>query len=455
MDGRDVVFINVSHPSQLRQRDTMQAVRRRVMRDIGKSRRRRPRAITVAIDIPASDCLPEDMEISRTLQPYGYFAVQPNARARQLFHFMHGPAGPAYRPFRMEWFAMAVADQCAFYLCLANAALFYHQMTGGEGGCEYSDCDESARYFSLCMGMMTERLGSGSDAVSEGVVTTVLGFLCHDAAVAKWDRWSIHMDGLERILQLRHCFPGLSDLNCVMSFWFDLTGSAMHDTAPRFNIPSGMVQQSLPGCEMSSTLTTVLSSLATTGDPPLVLLCRALGQTALVADFINKNAHDPRFWDGGIDTTRVLGPAAHYVLSIPRMTAKSQTCGCARAAEVLCEMARLALLILIARLKSAFSLVGGEMAAFQEKFAGILPLLVHETFDVCPDLALWSLVVVACSHAGVRPQSLTTTIRECMARLRVGRARDAVEVARSIIWVDLILASEAEGLVLELQLRES
>ncbi|KAB5560052.1 hypothetical protein GE09DRAFT_76551 [Coniochaeta sp. 2T2.1] len=353
----------------------------------------------------------------------------------------------------MEWFAMAVADRCAFYLCLANAAMFYHQMTAGDGSCEYGDCDESARYFGQCMCMMTERLGSGSDGVSEGVVTTVLGFLCHDAAVAEWDRWSIHMDGLQRILQLRHGLSGLSDLNCLMSFWFDLTGSAMHDTAPRFDIPPGLAQQSHPGCGMSSTLATVLSSLALKGDPRLVQLCRALGQTALVADFINKNAHNPQFWDGGIDTTRLLGPAAHYALSIPRMAAKSWAC--ARAAEVLCEMARLALLIFIARLKSAFSLVRGEMAAFQEKFAGILPLLVPGAFEICPELVLWSLVVVTGSYTRFRPQSLVTAIKDCMTRLRMGRARDAVEVARSIIWVDSVLASEAEGLVLELQLRES
>lgn len=101
----DVTFINVSHPGQLRQRDTQKVIRQRVMRDIGKSRRKRSRPITVSIEMPPSKALDDILHdngikegsgvgwsssfaaISKSLQPYGYFAVVPNARARQLFHF--------------------------------------------------------------------------------------------------------------------------------------------------------------------------------------------------------------------------------------------------------------------------------------------------------------------------------------------------------------------------------
>lgn len=82
----------------------------------------------------------------------------------------------------MEWFATAIADRCSFYLCLANGAMFYHQMIEG-GSFEYSDYDESAKYFSNCTGLLAQRLGHRQDGVSEGVITTVLGFLCHDVSV--------------------------------------------------------------------------------------------------------------------------------------------------------------------------------------------------------------------------------------------------------------------------------
>jgi len=76
---------------------------------------------------------------------------------------------------------MAIADRSAFYLCLANGALFYHQMTQGSG-LEYSDSEESAGYFGHCTSQLAQRLGDEDDGVSEGVITTVIGFLCHDAS---------------------------------------------------------------------------------------------------------------------------------------------------------------------------------------------------------------------------------------------------------------------------------
>jgi hypothetical protein len=82
-------------------------------------------------------------------------------------------------PFRTQWFSIARWDRCAFYLCLANAALFYHQKTNG-GGYEYSDYGESASYFGHCMSLLAQRLASRDDGCSEGVIITVLGFLCHD-----------------------------------------------------------------------------------------------------------------------------------------------------------------------------------------------------------------------------------------------------------------------------------
>jgi hypothetical protein len=74
---------------------------------------------------------------------------------------------------------MAVVDCTAFYLSLANAALFFNQMTLHKGS-EHSDFEESSKYLSLCLNQVADRLKQGSDSVSEGVITTVLGFLCHD-----------------------------------------------------------------------------------------------------------------------------------------------------------------------------------------------------------------------------------------------------------------------------------
>jgi hypothetical protein len=181
----------------------------------------------------------------------------------------------------------------------------------------------------------------------------------------------------------------------------------------------------------------------------LLELCRALEQTARVTDYINKNGYESRFWEGGIEATRLLGPAAHYALSIPRMTAKTNSYGLS-GPEALCEMVRLSLLILIAGLKRTFSLIAGETAAFQKNFQDLLPL-APEACETCPELGLWSMIVVACSYTRPRQQFLIRSIRYLMARMSINEARDAVVMAESIIWVERLLALEAEGLIPEIE----
>lgn len=109
-----------------------------------------------------------------------------------------------------------------------------------------------------------------------------------------------------------------------------------------------------------------------------------------------------------------------------------------------------ALLILIAGLKRAFSLIAGEMAAFQQRFETLLPL-VAEAIELSPELGLWSMVVVACSHARPRHHPLIAAIRDMMTRLNINTARKATDVVKSIIWADVLLTTEAEDLILEIE----
>jgi hypothetical protein len=217
-DLRGFAFINISHPDEIRQRSTQRTIRRRVMTAVGRSRRRRPLALTISINIPptafeAPENVPSGVplvespanlpyweHVPRSLHPSGLYPVEPDSRALQLIYFSKLPgklnsisglnllyivnteADYVYRPFRLEWFSMALIDRSAFYLSLANAALFFNQMTN-HGSFEYSDCLESSKYYSECLNQVTRRLGSRTESVSEGVITTVLGFICHDVGL--------------------------------------------------------------------------------------------------------------------------------------------------------------------------------------------------------------------------------------------------------------------------------
>ena len=85
---------------------------------------------------------------------------------------------------------------------------------------EYSDCDESAKYYSECLNQVSQRLESSTESLSQGIITTVLGFLCHDSNVGKWDRWAVHMNGLERIMKLRGDFNHLDLDISLFILWY-------------------------------------------------------------------------------------------------------------------------------------------------------------------------------------------------------------------------------------------
>lgn len=137
--GGDLLFIHSSHPDEVRTQDVQTEIRRHVMRDIGRSRRRRPRQVVVTIDVPAGGIPTEGVESSAPesdgpseqqttfnvsesylswlqawrsnaptpsrprpwLRPLGQFPVEPNTRTLELVHFSTSAYGLLRRsPFR-------------------------------------------------------------------------------------------------------------------------------------------------------------------------------------------------------------------------------------------------------------------------------------------------------------------------------------------------------------------
>jgi hypothetical protein len=74
---------------------------------------------------------------------------------------------------------MSMNDATAFNLSLANAALFYDQRTR-TSTFKYENSVECLTYYGKCLREISKRLGSSDDSVSDGVIMTVLGLLCHD-----------------------------------------------------------------------------------------------------------------------------------------------------------------------------------------------------------------------------------------------------------------------------------
>lgn len=115
----DIAFIHLSHPDDSRRRSLQTTIRRHVMRDIGKSRRRKRRPVTIPLTLPANETRSDHhdhryvhvrnsspFEIAarvssvyaghpdRSLGPLGSFVIEPDVRVRQLFHFSKSDSTP-------------------------------------------------------------------------------------------------------------------------------------------------------------------------------------------------------------------------------------------------------------------------------------------------------------------------------------------------------------------------
>jgi hypothetical protein len=84
-----------------------------------------------------------------------------------------------YRPFRAIWLRMGLTDASSFDLALAYAVIFMANLSGRDIQ-NFDDDPETMKYYTRCLARLYPRLNNDQDRVSQGVVSTVLGFICHD-----------------------------------------------------------------------------------------------------------------------------------------------------------------------------------------------------------------------------------------------------------------------------------
>lgn len=191
--------------------------------------------------------------------------------------------------------------------------------------------------------------------------------------------------------------------------------------------------------ELPPTLISLLARLENTSFDltPLGEGLRKMGQ---LSSYVNRHAQQSQFWKAGVESTKLLGPEAHFILSIPRLDHLDDDKSCLL---LLQETVRLALLILLAALKRSFSLVADELGLFLERFVAMAPLMVGVLFF--PELRLWAHLVASCAREDPIPQSQISEIRRAMRDLRIQKGHDAVIVAKSIIWIHYLLDGQLES----------
>ncbi|KAJ9610418.1 hypothetical protein H2200_005195 [Cladophialophora chaetospira] len=322
---------------------------------------------------------------------------------------------------------MAVTDSTAFYLALANAAVFFNQITLGKGS-EHSDFEESAKYVGICLSQITARLKRELNNISEGVVVTVLGFLCHDSTVGRWDRFAMHMNGLQNMLRLRGDFKRHDSIIAMFA-------SCLNDSS----LPQGVLSPPLQRLVLRlSHRSYAYAQIAT-----------ALEASARLADCVNENAHNAEFWKDAATTAKLMTPITHLLLSMPRLSdcnaASSEYPGLLHA-----ELSRLAMLMLLARLKQAFSLISEETRALGNHYS----TLIHTApcfDDRFSELALWAHITVAIVEQAQSRKMHVDAISMMMKTLGIQNSGEAIQRAKRLVWIDVLMEPGVAPLEVEVE----
>ncbi|KAI0116907.1 hypothetical protein F4814DRAFT_459172 [Daldinia grandis] len=457
-------FVNVARPGDVKRHSTK--IRRHVMKDIGKTRRK-PRAKTrgeVVIGENSSSAgtdgdtprrgspsttvilpSPRGDSILQTL-PY---PIAMNEERRSLIRFIVDDARSHYRPFRFTWLTMGLSDTAAWHITLANAASYRKasQLPPGSAA-EYSCCVEAMKWYTLSLASITKRLADPDEKDTEGLILAITGFVCHDAAIGNFDRFRIHMEGLQRIIDKKGGLDTLSSpfLRFMIS-WLDLTGATYHNAKPRFGIPKGAIREIDTGNDSR-----YLERLLAGWDadcPALGDIVRAMRAVAAVASYINRRAPDDGFWTDDVAAARVLGPALHEVLSLDGRALPSDAADPAYSATAAREAFRRAALVLLAAVKARMGARALEMAAHLDAFRQIsqLPLV---DWAVVPELNLWAHVVSAMQEESPSRAWHVLAIVGMMESMGLRSGGQAVGVARGVIWVDAVDMGRSELLCREI-----
>ncbi|BCS27832.1 uncharacterized protein APUU_60880S [Aspergillus puulaauensis] len=458
MDDRtDLVFINASNPTHFRDQNVRRTIRRRAMRDIGKARRKakNPPAVTFTWQpleppVPCLDSYPRPW-------PGG---IDSDPRSRELIHFMHADAEYNYRPFRKVWFAMALSDQSAFILCKANAAMFLEKARLRDGDeFRYEHCAETLGYYGQCVREVTRRLSDPVDCVSEGVFTAILGLICHDLYVGTLDRWAYHIRGLARIVSMR---GGIGDLDAnlqLFACWFDVVGSVARDLPPQMP-PASVYLDGLAtyaegkqtcGMRLDGILDDI-RNMQSSEDTDIYCLVGILERMAALAGFVNEHSsREPGFWKSEDDMRplRLLGPVTHDLLSMPRANPCTFN-----GFQVIREMARLVILILLGGVKTKYGMSAPEINTLQTKLSTLVLVTAKRQMVLpFPLLQLWCLVVAALLASGPARKMYVQEISSHIKGINIPDGTGAVAAARDVIWIeDLASADTISFLIFDIDM---
>ncbi|KAJ3459254.1 hypothetical protein MRS44_015327 [Fusarium solani] len=452
----DLMFVSITRPDQIKDRNTQRKINRHVMKPIGLARRRKQKNQKMElalkpVETPSSTpvvlwqaddnieyasklymrSIPSPMSADQDLN-YRHFS----SRAHKIIAFLREWDSPVCSMMRELSFTLAMMEDSAMHVTLALTLVFAQERRQHL----LEESNSSLDHYNKSVGLINQRLTSIGNQVCDALIGVVITLACYDICIFNLDRWVIHMKGLRKVVDLRGGFNKISSryLQTTLT-WTSLIGSMMLDSPSFFEA----LEEPLPQRRASRDLGVVTSTLQKRL-PNHLNLCTLLESMSEFATAAREKSQ----WTNDTISKQKLQYVVSTMLKLPRHDI-SDICDDGVA---LYEVLRLASLLFLSgpSTRLAGNKSGNTIVSYHQ---GRLPMLLRShklDWTGLEDLELWVLVIDALAETGQDQEWVLGQINCTMLARRLSWD-DVIGTVARIAWSDGLWARTLDQLRAELE----
>ncbi|XEV07109.1 hypothetical protein FSHL1_012396 [Fusarium sambucinum] len=419
-----LTFVNVSNPKEAKDKATLQKVRRHVMKDIGRSRRSRPNH-----DLTAAKSL---YQVGQAPTYWGDVQVCVNVK-------------------RVFW-AMEMVSGTLLSITIVDPAIRDRQKITRRQ--DEPPSLEDIEQYTQSLGTVRKSILAESLVRQRAMMGTVICLAVFDMRVGNLSSWTMHMAGLQMILDLTGGLEALDSTSALRQALFlaDLFGSLKQDISPKFPLLHLQFEPQATLSPYTQRLVKSLEELQLPDHTPIVNIRYSFAYASRVAALLNKQwAENPT------DSSFVLPTCslAHQALCLPRWDLITEEgTGAMAQLSALAELVRIATVSLFCIIVSQTSGDLGYIIPRRDvPFQYLMSLIDDRFWDGKRELKLWLLVNQFCVEAGSPRIWYLEQLVNTMSQGDLWSWQDLMSSLQEVIWVEGLAPLEMSELRLYMDKR--
>ncbi|KAH7132329.1 hypothetical protein B0J11DRAFT_223623 [Dendryphion nanum] len=261
-------FINLSHPDDLKDQNTIDHIRCSAMTNFGRIRRdRRAKSAKnqIVFELKEPEQTPTNVASSSRigLETHDSFISSPfttQTSASRLGGNILDNSQSLSSHTRSAGPSVGFHDPLSYQSLLSSSAPYNPQL--GSGHLVGKDREQSLQLHDQAMQMPQQHIDDAEQQTTDGVIGNMAGFLTHHCMTGEFEEWNRHMDGLIRMIELRGGFHTLEteELRVTLA-WSDICGSFSQDIPPHFPLPITWLEAVTPAAQPPSAELNLIRSI--------------------------------------------------------------------------------------------------------------------------------------------------------------------------------------------------